>query len=148
MDLNELKKQQEAAAEGIWVEYGDMEFKIRSTTSKEYRKAVMKNSKGKTAHTLKRLEVLDQVGIKTMAEGLLLDWKGLTEGGEPLPCTLENRIRLLTISPAIRDFLADCAADHASFESEAAQEEAETFRSSSKMGSAVGADGRGSAAEG
>ena len=149
MDLTELKKIDESSQEGVWVEWEDSRFKIRSTTSKAYRKALMKAAKGKSNHRLQRnVDAAEKFGIEIMAYGLLIDWENITDNGEPLPCTLENRLRVLTIAGPIRDFLSTAAQDHTTFEQEEEAGDAETFPDKRPVADEVGKDAKPSARKG
>tara|TARA_R110000772_G_scaffold196882_1_gene307626 strand:- start:162 stop:623 length:462 start_codon:yes stop_codon:yes gene_type:complete len=146
MELNEQKKIAENSKEGVWIDWEDAQFKIRSTTSKEYRKAVLKAGKGKSNHKLtKDVDTAEEFGVEAMSDGLLLDWKNVTEGGKELPCTRANKIKVLTIAAPIRDFIASQAQDHATFELEGEAEDAETFQGGGPVEPPVG-EGDGSAA--
>lgn len=139
MELNQLRKAAEQGQEGVWVEWEDARFKIRATTSKQYRKAIQKAAKGKSNHKLTRdLEAAEEFGIKAMADGLLIDWENITEDGEPLECNRDNRIKVLTIAAPIREFLAQQAQDHTTFELEGEADDAETFRGDGGVDAPVG----------
>jgi len=132
---------QERGEEGIWVEFEDARFLIRSTHSKAYRKAIQKAAKGKSNHRLTRdLDVAENFGIEAMADGLLLDWENVTENGTPLECTRENRVRMLKLAPPIREFLAAQAQDYANFEMEAEEDDAATFRGVGEVADPLGPD--------
>lgn len=149
MDLTELKKIDESSQEGVWVEWEDSRFKIRSITSKAYRKAIMKVSKGKSNHRLQRnVDAAEKFGVEAMAHGLLIDWENITDNGAKLPCTLENRLRVLTIAGPIRDFLATAAQDHTTFEQEEEADDAETFPEKHAVDAEVGKDSKPSARKG
>lgn len=132
MELNDCIKTAERGEQGTWVQYEDAEFLIRSTHSKAYRRALTRHAKGKSNHRLtKDIEAAEDFAIAAMAEGILIDWKNITEKGKKLPCTLDNRIRVLKIAAPIREFLAQQAQDIATFETEDEQEDAATFPSDS-----------------
>jgi len=139
MELTKLAEAAEQGQEGVWVEFEDSRFKIRSTTSKAYRKAIQKAAKGKSNHKLtKDLEAAEDFGIEAMADGLLLDWENITDNGVQLECNRANRIRVLKIAAPIRDFLAQAAQDYTTFEREDEEEDSATFRGDGGMASEVG----------
>lgn len=45
----------------------------------------------------------------------ILEWQGISDKGQPLPCTKDNAIRLLTAAPWIREQLEEAQQDHAGF---------------------------------
>lgn len=129
MDLTKLEKTRDQGEEGVWVEWDDARFKIRSTSSKAYRKAIQRASKGKSSHRLtKDLKAAEKFGVEAMADGLLIDWENITENGKPLECNRENRIKVLTVGVALREFLATEAQAIELFEQEVEEEDAATFQ--------------------
>ena len=99
MDVNQLGKAAEKGQKGTWVDWEEARFKIRANTSKTYRKAIQKAAKGKSNHRLtKDIEAAEKFGIEAMSDGLLIDWEGITENGNELDCTRENRIKVLPVA--------------------------------------------------
>lgn len=128
MDINSMTDLAARAEEGTWVQYEDAEFLIRSASSKAYRRALQKASKGKSNHRLtKDLEVAEKFGVEALADGILIDWKNITENGKQLECTRENKIKLLQVAYPIRDFIATQAQDFANFEAEKEEDDSATF---------------------
>lgn len=132
MELNDMKELASNGEEGIWVTWDDARFKIRSTSSKTYLRAIQKASKGKSNHKLtKDLEVAEKFGVEAMADGLLIDWENVTVDGKQIECTRENRIKVLEIAKPLREFLAGEAQDYTNFESEKEEDDSATFQSDS-----------------
>lgn len=114
MDLTDITFD-EKKTEGVWVEYGDARFLIRSTTSKAYQRAIQKASRKHPAQKVRKdPEVQTAIAVEAMAEALLLDFSGITNGGKKMTNTAENR-KLLVSNPVLREFLADAATDIANF---------------------------------
>jgi len=53
--------------------------------------------------------------VRALAEVILRDWRGFEEDGAALPCTPENRLRMLR-EPRFRKVVTACADDQAAFE--------------------------------
>jgi len=115
MELNELKFD-DAKMDGVWVEYGDARFLIRSTQSKAYQRAVQREQKKYSPHEVrKNPEVQTKIAIEAAAVAIVVDFEGVTENGAPLENTLENRRKLMA-APALRDWIADQATDLSNFQ--------------------------------
>ena len=55
------------------------------------------------------MEANREASIQAAARHLLLDWEGIVgDDGQPVPCTLENRLEALRLGPFF-DHVADCA---------------------------------------
>ena len=131
MELKSFATDESKKKEGIWVEFEGARFKIKSTDSPQYRRAVDRAAKRRSPTKVRKdIETQTEIGIEGIADGVLLDWEGLTDGGEPVECTRENKIRVLTAVPPLRDFLATEAAAMANFSAERVVADAEDFRES------------------
>lgn len=101
MDIGNLNKPADLN-EGEWIDdIPDMEgvrFKVRSTNFKPFRTATagLARRSGKKLNTDAGLMNFNVATGKPLAEHILLDWDGLTEGGEPLPFTREKALAILT----------------------------------------------------
>jgi len=125
MDLSELQTDQKAALEGSWIQYDDAKFLIRHTNTKEYRKAIQRAGKGKAPSQLRKsVEAQTKFGIEVIVNAVLLDWQGLTKDGKDYPFNKENAIELLTLSEALRNFIAEEAQEVSNFQREGEADDA------------------------
>lgn len=101
MDIGNLNKTVDLG-EGEWIgDIPDMEgveFKVRSTNYKPFRVATagLARRSGKKLNTDAGLNDFNVATGKPLAEHILVDWRGLTEGGQPLEFTRDKAIALLT----------------------------------------------------
>ena len=101
MDIGNLNKTADLG-EGDWIgDIPDMEgieLKVRSTNYKPFRVATagLARRSGKKLNTDVGLNDFNVATGKPLAEHILLDWKGVTSGGEPLPFSKEQAIAILT----------------------------------------------------
>jgi len=136
MELKSYVSDETMKKEGVWVPFDGARFKIRSTDSPAYRRAVEAAAKKRNpAKVRKDIETQTELGIEAIANGVLIDWEGLTDGGTPVECTPANKIAVLTQAVILRDFLATEASDLANFQAEAIVEDADDFREGDQVGS-------------
>jgi hypothetical protein len=89
------------AREGMWVtldEAGEVKIKVAKLGTVEYLNTVNKYSRKYQAFTrLNRLsaEQIVDMSANTIADCILLDWKGVEEDGQPVPYSRENAYRML-----------------------------------------------------
>lgn len=114
---------------GVWKTFQDAKFLIASSDTPAYRRALHKATKKRGAKVRKDAQAIHEVAIEAMGEACLLDWQGVTSGGEPHPATVENRIALLTASEELRSFVAEEAQDLANFEREGQRDDADEIKS-------------------
>lgn len=101
MDIDLIEKKADLT-EGHWVgDIPDMEgieFKVRSTNYKPFRVATagLARRSGKKLNTDEGLSDFSVATGKPLAEHILIDWKGVTKGGEPLKCTKDTALAILT----------------------------------------------------
>lgn len=87
---------------GEWIgdipDMEDVEFKVRSTNFKPFRVATagLARRAGKKLNTDAGLHAFSVSTGKPLAEHILLDWKGVTNGGQPLPFSPEIALAILT----------------------------------------------------
>lgn len=98
-DLTAITRDRQKATEGGWIPFfEDLEFKIASAATNDYKKAIAKKTKPFVrkirAGTVDEQE-LNYVTAPVIAKYLLLDWKGLTENGEEVPYSVEKATELL-----------------------------------------------------
>lgn len=125
MDIAKLAADPELA-KGKWFPFeDDVEFLIAYGASSKYRKKqqrlLMKArlSRGDRDIT----EISESVNIETLFKTVLLDWKGLTENGQPFEFTLENAKRFLMAPNGALNFILAEANTKANFQE--ASDEAE-----------------------
>ena len=129
MNVQSYASDEAKKKEGIWVEFDEARFKIRSTDSPGYRRAVDAAAKKRNPTAVRKdIETQVQLGIEATAKGILLDWEGVMNGDEALECTIENKIAVLTAVVPLRDFLNAEASDLANFQSEGVVADADDFR--------------------
>lgn len=128
MNIATFQKDASLADGGVWVEFEDARFKIRSTDSPTYRRILAALVKQKGTRVQKDAEALLDVSIEGLAKAVVIDWENVEENGQPLPCTLENKLKVLEIEP-IRNFIAGEAQDLANFQQEATRADADSLKS-------------------
>jgi hypothetical protein len=86
---------------------GDPEtvYTIRDLTKKTYREVIKRNTKKVTS---RQRGMVDETDFQKVADELLdhalVEWRGVTLNGSPVPCTWENKARLDSVrSSAILD---------------------------------------------
>ncbi len=136
MDLSDLQTDPKLTSEGVWVEFGDARFKIRSIEDPSFQKAATAWNRKYPAHIADRAE---HVARNVYADAVLLDFEGITDKGAPLPNTRDNRVLLLR-SKTISDFVAAEAQNLANFRTEAIQAEADLLKSRAGVETGVGAE--------
>lgn len=101
MDIGNINKSVDLS-EGDWIgDIPDMEgveFKVRSTNYKPFRVATagLARRSGKKLNTDAGLNDFNVATGKPLAEHILLDWRGLTEGGKPLKYDPKKALAILT----------------------------------------------------
>lgn len=134
MNLKQYKTDEKKKKEGIWVEFDDARFLIRSTDTPQYRRAVQAAAKKKNpAAVRKDIETQTRLGIEAVALGILIDWEGVQNTEDDgtvvdVPCTPENKIEVLKQIPTLKDHLATEASDLANFANEGVVADADDFR--------------------
>lgn len=120
MDLSDFDLNDELSVEGRWVPIGkDAELKIARMNNEKYRDFVKK--KLKPYRSAMRAGTVDdalttEIVVMAMARHVLLDWKGLTEKGEPLAYAVETAERLLRDKEPFRELVASLATDQQLFQ--------------------------------
>jgi hypothetical protein len=107
MDLNIFKTDEQKSDEGVWCPVDvKTDIKIGRYGNRTFQRALKREMQ-----PYKRLidrdalddETADKVLVNAIAEGLLLDWRGMTRDGEPLPYSREAAIEILS-NKQFRDF--------------------------------------------
>lgn len=129
MNIQDYQSDEKKKSEGVWVEWEGAEFLIRSTDTKEYRRAVANLSrKYSSAKLRKDPETHNKISIGAIINGVLIDWKGVLDDGAELPCTPENKKKVISAIPALRDFLSAEAGEMENFNMEAVAKDSEEFQ--------------------
>lgn len=101
MDISLINSETDLAP-GEWIgEIPDMdgvELRVRSTHFKPFRLAItgMARRAGKKLNTDAGLDAFTVSTGKALAEHILLDWRGVTSGSDPLPFTNDTALSILT----------------------------------------------------
>ena len=84
MDINLLRDEDRALEDGEWVGHlpglGDAELRVRSAAAPVVVRAI-----GRTLRRAGEGADQDRLDRDVTAEHVLLDWRGFTDGGEPVP---------------------------------------------------------------
>jgi len=109
MDIGELIADESLQETGVWIPFRDgAEFLIAYAGRKKYRDKL-----GRISAKMRRMNrgrdlttaELDTVTVDSMVGTVLLDWKGISKGGEPFPFSDENAKWWLARSAELRDFI-------------------------------------------
>lgn len=118
MEYSKIKIRGEAQRNGVWFPLGEgFDVKLRSTSAEEAKNAInsavdrRRKSLGlRQGRELPIDEAEDAVRGVVFGK-ILLDWRGLTEDGEPLRCTRENFERICGDEPAFLNRIMRLAGD-------------------------------------
>ena len=124
MDIAKLATDPKLETEGTWIEFDtDTKFLVRSLRSKPYRESYQRevNSLRRVTRRPSQDQTEDML-IKCYAESILVGWKGVTENGTELPCTIDNRERVLRTCPTVWDFIVQSVNSHETFHKEELEE--------------------------
>lgn len=124
MDFSTITTDASLEKEGVWRPYEDAQFKIAGVNSPAYQRALRRHGANVAAAKMRKdPAVQDKILIESMADGILLDWKGSVEmNGKKLPVSRENKITLLSI-PVFRNWIAEQMQEIENFQAEKAEEE-------------------------
>lgn len=96
---------------GSWGEFQGCQFLITHTSSTRFQRALSRNQqphRKKIEQGTLDPEVNRDIICKAMSEGMLLDWKGVTNSaGETVPYTPEAGLRALKGQVDFRDFVSE-----------------------------------------
>jgi hypothetical protein len=120
MDLSEFDVNDTAAIEGQWVHIGKgAELRIAKFNNEKYRDFVKKKMKPyRSAMRAGSVDesLITEIVVQAMSRHVLLDWKGLTERGEPLTYSIEKAEQLLRDKEPFRDLVLTLSQDAAMFQ--------------------------------
>jgi hypothetical protein len=121
--------------EGVWVDFGDgIEVKVRRLSSKISRD-VRKRLEKPHAEAIRRgplpESLAEDILNRQLAEAIISDWKGVDDdNGQPLACTVENKIAILKALPEFRDEIVSISIERDNYKA-ALNEDAEKNSSTS-----------------
>lgn len=123
--------------EGVWFDIGDgAHVRVAAMNNPNWQRVMRAKFKGRERQLqLKTLsdDVATKLVIEATAETILLDWKGFTRNGEPLPYSREAAIDVLTRHRRLRDIVTGLSEDFESFkvsQAEDAEKNSETLSAS------------------
>lgn len=124
MDIAKLAVDPTLEAIGTWIEYDhETKFFVRSLRSKPYRDTYQRELATMRRTTRKPTqEQTEDMLHKCYAESILLNWKGVTENGNALECTIENRLRVFKTCPSVWDFVIQSVNAYETFQKEELEE--------------------------
>jgi len=112
----------EAVAEGVWVKYYSMQFKVRRTTDAEYKSKLLRVSdefqkQRDNGADLGELEKSFAPRFsRLIANHILVDWKGKNARGQDIPTfSKELAYKMLMADQDLRMFLRDYADEKKNF---------------------------------
>lgn len=118
----EFKTNKELEEGGVWVDIGDGgSLKVARAGNKKalaHSRLVAKPHMAQITYGKLSDEVATELAVEVLAECILLDWKGMTEGGKPLPYSKESAIRMLRDYPDFRDMVSQIANERKTFQRE------------------------------
>ena len=107
---NTLKKAFGASSvkeeEGVWIDLNeDISIKIRRYRSRAAQEAAKEFSKEYAGPKNKKLTTAqtEELTTKVLAKSIIADWKGVEDDDGPIPCTFENKFKILN-DPEMNDF--------------------------------------------
>lgn len=122
MEIGKLKTNAKEI-EGVWFQYEDVELHVCSAFKPAYNKA-LNDLQASLRKQYRRRSIPEEVSRKAMcelvAEHLLIDWKGFTEGGKPLPYSKERAADLLYNSVKFFKVVDEFTSDVAAYEEDTA----------------------------
>lgn len=115
MELNTFKTDKTLEEQGTWIDLSPTsKIKLARIGCKNFQQEVKKRQKPYRAMVRAGTlpdHVQTQILVGVLAETIILGWEGFTEGGEPVPYTKDNAVRVLTESRDFRDFIVTLADD-------------------------------------
>lgn len=140
LDIQTITPDKEIADAGVWLPYMGAEWRIASQDTERYERTLLRHTRKQNSAELRRKpEIMQGLVIDTMAETILLDWKGVEENGTPLPCTLANKKKILAIRE-IREWIGSQSAEVENFRKEAIAADAEDLKSGPDLAPQVGSE--------
>jgi hypothetical protein len=120
MEITKFEVDKEASVEGVWIdleEYGyDVEVKVARWNNPKFLNALQRMTdrpgvKQKVEKNKLDFEEQERIMAYCIARYILLDWKGMTRDGEPLPYSPEEGERAMLGLPDFKEVVREQAQD-------------------------------------
>lgn len=124
MALNIGVTDTKAEIDGIWVPFPlnpEIEVKIARFMNHAHEKALKRLRQPYTSYGKALTEAQERrIFIESLAEAVLLDWKGIKDGEQEIAYSKEEAMRILSLDEArdFRDFIATVSSDMDTFRKE------------------------------
>jgi hypothetical protein len=108
---------------GVWAKWSGAEFLVAHISNMKFQRALARlqqpHKKKLEAGTLDP-KVNRDIVCEAMADGVLLDWKGVASKGskEPVPYSKESGLMFLKKNPDFRDFISEYAQNLSNYRDE------------------------------
>lgn len=118
--------------QGVWIEYPnshDEEYCLRPLTPAmvtHFMKQTTRKVRDRTGAEVERQD--DERYREMLYDHILVDWKGVTSKGQPIPCNLENKLKLAGMSGDRARWIVDTAILFANDDAARAEAEQRAFR--------------------
>lgn len=107
MELSSIRQNIKAIEAGAWVKdipgLGDIALKVRGFSNADYARRSSELVAGLAPHEKRDPDMQVKLARQLLLETVLIDWRGLADGGKPVPYSREQAEKLLT-EPEYRDF--------------------------------------------
>jgi len=136
LDIESLAVDPTAAEEGVWATFMGAKFKIARYNSDRVNflrsKLTLDKWDALTAGDENSDAIANDIAARVLSEAVLIEWEGVSKGGEPLPYSAEVGYEYL-INPRFRDlnqFIENFSMNRANFRERAEEEVAESVKDS------------------
>lgn len=124
MALNIGVTDPKAELDGVWVDYPlnpDIKLKIARFMNAHHEKTLKRLRKPYTTYNKSPSDEQERkIFIESIAEAILLDWKGIEEDGKQIKYSKDEAVRIMSMDEArdFRDFIASVSAEMETFRKE------------------------------
>lgn len=136
LDIDSLAVDPSAAEEGVWASFMGAKFKIARHNSDRANQMRAKLTLARWDDITRGDEAAEtlaaEIGARVLAESVLLDWKDVTQGGEPVTYTADVGFDYLN-NPRFRDlaqFVENFSLNRGNYREKAEEEAAESVKDS------------------
>ncbi len=108
MEITILQTDSTREEEGVWLNFGDAKVLIGSKGSDRYKKVMQRIFKPHAANYALDLlseDVAKELSFRGMAEGLILNWDGFTEGGVAVPYSVDKAYEYVKLVKSFFNFV-------------------------------------------